>query len=232
MTGKNRALVAGLPLLAWGMRVAKSLSVVEDCYLSSDDPDLLEIGQSENYHPIFRPRDLATDSALGCDVLAHAVGEIQKSRSLSEKDIVVMQHANSASYTPSELKECIDALVGDPSLDCMAPAHLVQDYHPYRVKRLGNDYFVGSFLDIDAATSSNRQELPAAVAFNHSFWAVRVAAILANAGDPPWKCMGNSVRVAITPERKDVHTPEDILRTTEWVSENLMPLGLHKRPPQ
>lgn len=217
MAGKNKAPVLDLPLLAWGMRFARSVSEIEHFFLTSDDETLLEVGKAEGYLPIRRPSELGLDTASGCDVLSHAITEIEKKVRLRERDVVLMQHANSASYSPAEIHQTLSMMREEPTLDCVAPAHRVEDHHPFRQKRLLEDGSVESFFPLPRGTSTNRQELPASVAFNHSFWAVRVKAIRDNDGEPPWSCMGPRVKVILTDPRTDVHSESDLVATEKWI---------------
>lgn len=221
LPGKNQALVFGIPLMSWGMRTARRVKGIEEFFFTSDDEGLLDVARREGYQSIRRPADLASDQASGCDVLVHALTVIKEKVGLRPSDVVLMQHANSATYSDAELSEALDFMRDHPEVDCVAPAHLVDDYHPFRQKKLMDDGVVTSFFSLPQETSSNRQDLPPSIAFNHSFWVLRVSAVLSNEGPPPWTCMGHNVRVLLTEPRNDVHTLEDISRTENWIRQNI-----------
>lgn len=210
-------------MASWPMRIAKKSGAISEFICSSDDPDLLKVAESEGYRPLLRPPELATDAAQGCDVLRHAIRNAGVP--IQELEMVVLQHANSATYTPIELQAAIEALRNTPEADAIIPGHVVQDYHPYRLRLLKENSFAESFFPGLKSISSNRQDLPTAVAFNHTFWVIRTKAALSNAGQPPWECMGERVKVALTNERRfDVHSIEDIRNTELWIQKNLIPV--------
>lgn len=217
---KNLRLVAGRPLVYWPAQIATKANVFDELHCSSDDPRILDVAASVGYRRIVRPADLASASARGCDVIKHAIesGHIN----VTDSDIIVLQHANSATYTPEELRAAISELIDKPEYDSVIPSHQVDDYHPFRQKLLEPDGSVTSFFPEIKEISSNRQELPVAVAFNHTFWALRVSAIFSSTGQQPWTCMGKRIIAHLTePNRLDVHRQEDLEHTKEWLGTNL-----------
>ena len=117
---------------------------------------------------------------------------------------------------------CVESLKMRSDLDAKITAHVVDYQHHYRQKRVRTHGSLEAFFELDPKTSSNRQELPPSVAFNHSFWVIRASAVLAQAGEPPWPCMGKVVEPSITESgRSDVHNELDLLTTENWLRTHL-----------
>lgn len=217
---KNITPVLGQPLIRWTAKAAAESRFLKEFYVSSDDSRILNCVQDLGFLPIVRPSWLATSEARGCDVLAHALTEMKPQ--ISPEDIIVLQHANCATLLPSQIDDTIEILLDDDSLSAVVPAHIEQDNHPYRAKLLGNDGVVSGFFPQIPDISSNRQDLPTAVFFDHSFWTLRAKSIMELSGPPPWPCMGARVKAYLTSGGFDVHNPEDVIRTEQWLRANVV----------
>ena len=72
--GKNIRLLAGKPLVAWSIDIAKDIPEICDILVSTDDPQIGEVcAQHGALVPWLRPAELATDSASSVDVALHAL---------------------------------------------------------------------------------------------------------------------------------------------------------------
>ena len=60
------------------MKTAKSTSHIDQTYLSTDDPELMDIAHTLEVEVIERPDYLANDQALGEDAYLHGYQEICK----------------------------------------------------------------------------------------------------------------------------------------------------------
>ena len=76
---------------------------------------------------------------------------------------------------------------------------------------------------IPGSASGNRQDLPKALFFDHSFWVLRSAAIFDADGQAPWPCMGARILPYETEGCFDVHTPEDLEATARWLEAKGVP---------
>ena len=219
MKNKNLAQVLGHPILHWGANAARQSKHVTDFYISSDSTDILNAGAMAGYIPILRSPKLATSTALGADVIRSVLNSLTGKVDF-ESDIVIVQHANCATVTTDLIDLCVSELKKDENVSAVIPAHSDQDHHPFRAKRLLPSGMIESFFPEMKEASSNRQQLPPVVFFDHSIWVVRAKHFFERDGEPPWKEMGPSVKVVLTQGSFDIHEEKDIAVTERWLIEN------------
>lgn len=219
---KNVLPVRGVPLLLWAAAAARSSVHINRYYVSSDDEIILGTAARAGYAPISRPVELASDTAQSCDAVRHALDVIERDEQV---DVLVVQHANVGTVTGQMIDDCIDILMANDSATSVVPAHENSDYHPMRAQRVGADGSVEPF--VPGNSLANRQQLPKAVFFDHSFWVVRGRdAVFDAQGWGPWPCMGRRVLPYLTQGCFDVHTLEDLAKTEAWT------IGQGLSPPQ
>jgi CMP-N,N'-diacetyllegionaminic acid synthase len=136
LTDKNIHPIKGAPLLQWAAQAAVGSRHISRFYMSSDSPAILAAAAQAGYKSIQRPPELATATALGCDVIRHAMPIMEADGPV---DILVMQHANNATVTTQQIDDCIEMLMADPSLSSVVPAHRKPEYHPARGKFVNPD---------------------------------------------------------------------------------------------
>jgi len=219
LKNKNVLPVLGTPLLLWAAAAAQRSRHVTHFYCSSDDDTILGTAAQGGYTPIRRPDELAGATAQSCDAVRHALAIMEKD---IQPDIVVVQHANVGTISEKMIDDCIDILLANPDASSVVPSHDKSEYHPMRAKRVRADGSLEPFVAGEA--SANRQDLPQAVFFDHSFWVLRGrTAIHDPAGQAPWPCMGSRILPYITHGCLDVHDIEDLDRTAAWITENGIP---------
>jgi len=211
---KNIRLVNGFPLVQWSCAAAKRSSFIDHYYCSSDDREILMACESVGFKPLVRPDILSTDSAQSCDVVKSALAAIESDLGV-EVSILVLQHANVGTITERMIDECILCLINSPTATAVVPAHEKNEYHPARSKFVDDDGFLIQALEGDY--SANRQELPVALFFDHSFWVLTGDSARNNSGQLPWPCMGNKIIPYVTNGCFDVHDEEDLLKTEKWL---------------
>jgi CMP-N-acetylneuraminic acid synthetase len=218
---KNILPVLGKPLLHYPCRAARGCDSITHYYVSSDDQKILDAAKiSANFEPIIRPESLGRPESKHIDVIHHAIDEM-RIRGV-DPDIVVVLLANSATLKAEWIESAIQEMIHDESITAMAPCYQEQDHHPYRAKRIDENGFLDTFVNLDDIdVSSNRQELETCVFFAHNFWVLRVKNSLeADGGQKPWVFMGDKVKPIMVEGCFDVHTVEDINRTEIWIKEN------------
>ena len=216
---KNIIPILGYPLLHWTANAALKSRQINKFYISSDCKKILREGEKAGYKSINRPKELATDTSQSCDAVFHALQEI----TIDEKiDIVVVQHANVATITTEMIDDCINILINNGPENCSAvvPAHECAEYHPLRAHRLTKEGILLPYFDNKQKFSANRQDLPTALFFDHSFWVLWSSSIenmnkIINTGS--WPCMGGAIIPYITEGCFDIHDLNDIKKTEEWL---------------
>jgi CMP-N-acetylneuraminic acid synthetase len=217
---KNILPVLGVPLLHWAAGAARRSRHVTRFYVSSDDARILETAGEAGYLPIPRPAELATATAQSSDAVRHAFEIMERDGPV---DILVVQHANVGTISEAQIDACIDLLIANPDATAVVPAHQQPDYHPMRAKRLMPDGSLISFVD-EGGVSANRQDLPTAFFFDHSFWVLRGRkAVFDPNGQAPWPCMGSRILPFETEGCRDVHDLHDLETTAQWIVANGIP---------
>jgi CMP-N-acetylneuraminic acid synthetase len=215
---KNILPVLGVPLLHWAAGAARRSRHITRFYVSSDCPRILASAGEAGYRPIERPAELASATAQSSDAVRHAFETMERDGPV---DILVVQHANVGTISEAQIDACIDLLLANPDASSVVPAHQQPEYHPMRAKRLRSDGSLEPFVE---AVSANRQDLPTALFFDHSFWVLRGrSAVFDLKGQQPWPCMGSRILPFETEGCKDVHDLADLETTAQWIVANAIP---------
>ncbi len=217
LKGKNILPVHGVPLLCWGASAARRSKYIGRYYVSSDDEDILNTAASAGYAKIRRPDELCTDTAQSSDAVRHAMKVIEAEGAV---DVLVVQHANVGTITADMIDACIGLLLDNPNLSSVVPSHEMSEYHPYRAKAVNSDGTLRPFVEGSDKASTNRQDLPQCLFFDHSFWVLRAEAVWDPDGQGPWPVMGQHILPYLTTGCLDVHSMEDIAKTERWIDEH------------
>ena len=219
---KNIIPVLGHPLLHWTANAALKSNKISKFYISSDCEKILNKGKIAGFKCIKRPKELATENAQSSDAVLHAFKKMSEDGAI---DIVVVQHANVATISTAMIDECIDILIENGPKKCSAvvPAHECAEYHPLRAQKINKEGKVVPYLIDQKNVSANRQALPKAIFFDHSFWVLWASSIVTinkNNYSGSWPCMGDKILPYITDGCFDVHKLSDVKRAEEWLIEN------------
>ena len=216
---KNILPVLGVPLLLWSAAAARRSRYITRFYASSDCERILETAALAGYASIRRPPELATATAQSTDAVRHAFEIMERDGPV---DILVVQHANVGTISEQQIDACIELLLANATATAVVPAHQHPEYHPMRAKRLRADGSLEAFVAGEA--SANRQDLPVAYFFDHSFWVLRGRrAVFDPQGQAPWPCMGSHILPYETEGCRDVHDLADLDTTAQWLVDNAMP---------
>lgn len=149
--GKNIYPVLGRPLAAYPLMAARASCHVERLYVSTDSPEIMEIGRQYGAELIDRPADLATKSALGEDVFAHGYFEIKKRLATEgqEIELMVLLFANGATVTGALIDEGVETLRADASLDSAVTTSVYNMWSPLRARKLGEDGCLHPFVPFE-----------------------------------------------------------------------------------
>jgi CMP-N,N'-diacetyllegionaminic acid synthase len=123
---KNLVRVAGKPLLAWTVEVARASSTLMQVVVSTDDEEIAETAQDLGVDVLKRPPELATDEAAMIDVVRHAVAAVPC-------DVLVLLQPTS----PLRRAEHVDGpvrLLLDSGADCVVT--VVEVPHQFRPGKL------------------------------------------------------------------------------------------------
>ncbi len=109
--GKNKAIVAGKPLIAYTVRSAKECDYFDGIIVSTDDKEIMKIASDYGISaPFKRPEHLSKDDASKIDVIRHAV-EWAENNWHKKYDIIVDLSVVSPLRTFEDIKNSIGLLV-------------------------------------------------------------------------------------------------------------------------
>ena len=121
---KNIIDFCGKPLIAWSIEQALTSKKIDDVFVSTDGKQIAEIAQQYGAKVIWRPAELASDTATSEDAIIHAVNLIKQQRII---DVVVFLQATS----PIRLQKDIDGAITtffDNDLDSLFSMTILEDY--------------------------------------------------------------------------------------------------------
>ena len=105
---KNVRLFAGRPLIYYSIALARSMSAIERCVVSTDDPEIAALASSFGAEVIERPADLATDTATTASVAVHALETLAHAGDLP--DAMLLLQPNCPLRTRAMVHDAIHAL--------------------------------------------------------------------------------------------------------------------------
>ena len=147
--GKNTHPVLGRPMMSYPLLAAKSATLVDEIYVSTDSDNIKNIAQEHGAKIIDRPPELATKEALGEDAYAHGfqcIGE----RLGAPPDLTVLLFCNAPTILAKTIDEGIRILLEDPSLDSAVTVSAYNMWSPIRARKEGPDGLLQPFVPFEA----------------------------------------------------------------------------------
>lgn len=149
--GKNIYPILGRPLASYPLKAAKASRYVDRIYVSTDSPEIMEIGRRLGAELIERPAELATKEALGEHVFVHGYRKIKERLAAegSAIELMVLLFANAATVTGALIDEGIDALRADPSMDSAVSTSVYNMWSPLRARKIGPNGLLLPFVPFE-----------------------------------------------------------------------------------
>ena len=133
------------PLLA-----AVSAKKVDMVYISTDDEQIMEIGDRHGAHIIVRPPELASKSALGEDAYVHGYQVIRDSMPVGQKlELLVLLFCNAATILGQTIDQGIDILRQNPAYDSAVTVSCYNMWSPLRARKIGTDGLLHPFVPFE-----------------------------------------------------------------------------------
>ena len=213
---KNLYPVLGRPMMVYPLLAAQAATQVDTVYISTDSTRMQEVATENNVSVINRPSALATATSQHVDTLTHAL-EYLRSEGVKTRFLIVLM-CNCATYPPGIIDRCILRLESDPNADSCVTGYVNNDHHPYRVKKLGEDGYLSTWIDLSSiSVSTNRDDLPECYILDHAMWVLRVATCFPPNGQKPWEFMGKNILFEENPGSRDIHSVEDLQYTEAYL---------------
>jgi CMP-N,N'-diacetyllegionaminic acid synthase len=214
---KNILPVLGRPMMAYPAIMAKESVLIDEIYLSTDGEGLKEVGRELGLNIINRPPELALPTSQHRDAIEHALLDMADKG--VHPEIIVVLLCNVGTHRPGLIDHCVQLLLDHPELDSVVTIDELNEYHPLRAKRMGDDGLLEPFIMSEEKISTNRQDLEPCYFLDHTFWALRTSTCFGKHthGQPPWDFMGNRILGVPNSGAIDIHTKEDIAYTEAWL---------------
>jgi len=135
---KNIKEIAGKPLLAWTIEDALRSEFVDEYYVSTEDAEIAAVAKQYGAKVLWRPPELAIDSADTLSVMQHAL-------QTHDGDILVLLQATSPIRFASLIDECISEFITN-DYDSLATGFIC-NYVEYGKNNLRRQDIEGFFYD-------------------------------------------------------------------------------------
>lgn len=136
---KNIRLLAGRPLIAYSIEVARQAKGVHRVIVSTDDAEIAEVARSEGAEvPFLRPHDLAQDASRDLEVFRHALLWLREKESYSP-DAVVHLRPTCPIRRPEIVERALELFSLHPEADSLRSV-AVPDQTPYKMWRIDGDF--------------------------------------------------------------------------------------------
>lgn len=176
---KNILLMHGVPLIGWSIKAADECMNISDCYVSSEDPEILDVSKSLGAIPIERPAELALDESSSEDVIMHFIDQLHH-KGIYPEEIVLLQ-PTSPLRNGRHIDEALDIYKlnnADCVISVFEPKH-----SPVKAYKLGDGGRLEGLYSAQAPYQA-RQSLPRAFQPNGAIYIISVKAFLKEGGIP------------------------------------------------
>ena len=172
---KNLRPLAGKPLIVHTFEAARASRHLERILLSTDDPELAELGRQHGVEvPFLRPAELATDRSPVIDATLHLFQWLEKQEQYFPTFGLLLQ-PTSPFRTGLDIDGAIE-LAESRRADAVVGVVPV-GHHPLQMKRMDADGRLWNWMETDAATN-RRQDLPVLYGINGAIYLVRREVLL------------------------------------------------------
>ncbi len=170
---KNVLPLAGKPLIAHSIAVAKQAHRVKRVILSTDDEEIMAVGREYGAEvPFVRPPELSTADAAHIDVMLHVVSWLEEYGDLP--DAVLLLQPTTPLRSPADLDGAIELMesTGCPAVVGVSPA----ESHPYLTYKVDGKGELIGFID-HGLRYPRRQDLPPAYTLNGALYLNRCTSL-------------------------------------------------------
>jgi len=139
--GKNIALCAGKPLLAYTAEAALAAKCLDRVMLSTDDAAIANVGRECGLDvPFLRPAELATDRANSLSVVVHALDWLESQGTVV--DAIVLLQPTSPLRTAHHIRESVNLFQTQKPDALVSVVQVPHQCHPNALMRLEQDALV------------------------------------------------------------------------------------------
>ncbi len=159
--GKNIKLLAGKPLIAWTIDVAKASGLVDRVIVSTDDEAIAEVARAHGAEvPFMRPPEISGDLATDVEFIEHALNFMEETEGYVP-DIVLRLPPTSPLRQVKHIDAGIMTLVDTEGADASRPI-AESPKHPYKFWMIdeADAEFLRPFLDTEFTGFAEPHNMP------------------------------------------------------------------------
>ena len=147
--GKNTFPILSRPMMSYPLMAAQAAKEIDEIYISTDSPTIIEVAKDFDVQIIERPPELATGSALGEDAYVHGFEYI---RDVLDKpiELIVLLFCNAPTILGETLDKGIQILREDEELDSAVTVSSYNMWSPIRARKKGPDGLLHPFVPFEA----------------------------------------------------------------------------------
>ncbi len=204
LPGKNIKPLAGKPLIAHSIAVARACPRIETVIVSTDDAAIADTARQWGAEvPFLRPAELATDTAPEWLAWRHAIDWFERERGAF--DVFLSLPPTSPFRNLADVNNCIAALAGDPKADAVITVREAERSPYFNMVSLDAQGYAGLVIP-PAGGIARRQDAPRVYDITTVAYAVRPAYI--RSAD---RLFAGAVRSVEVPAERalDIDTPYD-----------------------
>lgn len=137
LPGKNKRLLSGKPLLQYPIETALASKYIDECFLSTDDPEMMRIGiKSGATCPFLRPAELSGDSATSVSVIQHVLDNYLRQGQLITY-IVLLEPTSPLTHSDDVDQALLSLHQNRSNADSIVGIARVDVQHPVYLSKLG-----------------------------------------------------------------------------------------------
>lgn len=199
LPGKNKKKLGDKELVRYAIEAALSAQTVTDWVLSSDDEDILNIGNEyEQLQCLIRPAEIADDHAPAISYVRHALAEL----ATNYAGIVIVQ-VTSPFTRAADIDGCLGLLTDEGADSAATVVKLDHSLQPAKIKKMEGQTLLPYFEQEDGRMAAH--ELPDLYVRNGSVYVSRIETIRAG------KIIGDHCLGYVMPRERslDINDPLD-----------------------
>lgn len=216
--GKNVRPYLSQPSVEYSFQAAKAAGV-DAIFVSTDSPEIANVGERYGASVINRPPSLCTPEALTEDVLKHA-SEFIEDAVKGAPEIMTLLFANNPCVDSELLRKATKMLMQNQDLDSVFSVVRYDMFSPHRARKLGPDSEILPFMSdtVPSEISSLRSDAGAVYFCDLSVQVIRWNT-LANldVGTPPFRWMGRRSKGIVTDFGFDVDSDWQVPVVEHWL---------------
>jgi|AACY02.7.fsa_nt_gi CMP-N-acetylneuraminic acid synthetase len=136
---KNIFKVNNVPLISYTLNFIKSLSFIDDVFISTDSKQIKKVCENHGFEiPFFRPKSISGDRIPDISVLIHAIKKMER-LSGKEYDIVLMLPPTSPLRSKVDVIKAVKKIIDLNLNSVWSVSKIDKKFHPYKQLLINGD---------------------------------------------------------------------------------------------